>query len=198
MKRDLRWHIPKKKTPRDRVNRYWPNVAYSGGNVTGLRENTRTMNRGLLHVAHKIRICDALRNMRIWVSDASVEMKIDDVTAYSDFFKSTCTETLQDLGNWNGNEGKAVIRAIFHTGPYTFRDEDLYSTYETTNHDYNFYTGLMVTVRRVKGRYTATVFLFKINSVWCDKSSHGWYVSNEFDRPLVGDPAKGMRLGEAI
>ena len=198
MERDLHWHIPKKRTPRERVNRYWPNVVYKGCGAVGLGENTRTLNRGLLHTAYKIRICDAIRNMRIWVGNTSLDMKIDGVTAYEDYFKTTCTETLQDSGRWNGNYGTAVIRAIFHIGPYSFRFEDLNSTFEPRNDDYSFYTGIGVTVRRVHDAYRATVFLFKIQYEWTDKSSYGCFVGHEFERPLVGNPAKGMRLGEAI
>ena len=193
MKRDPRFIPPERKTRRDKLNRYWPNVSYLGAGVVGLAECTaQVVNKDS---ARKKRIIDALRDLRVKITKDKVFLKVPNVQFYDFYLNLRYTDELYDSNKWDGNEAKVGVRCIFYTGKYHWRNVDTQCILDMHNCDYSYYSGLGLTVhRRADGTYYATVFLFKVHYEWEEKSSYGYYIGHEFEADLVGSASRGMRL----
>jgi hypothetical protein len=193
MKRDPRFIPPERKTRRDKLNRYWPNVAYLGAGVVGLAECTaQAFNKDS---ARNKRIIDALRNLRVKITKDKVFLKVPNVRFYDFYLNLRYTDDLNDSNKWYGNEANVGVRCIFYTGKYHWRDADTQCILDQYNRDYSYYSGLGLTVhRKADGTYYATVFLFKVHYDWDDKSSYGYPIGHEFETDLVGSAIRGMRL----
>ncbi len=192
MKKDPRFIPPERKTRRDKLNRYWPNVLYPGAGVVGLAECTAQVNKDS---ARKKRIIDALRNLRVRITKDKVFLKVPNVQFYDFYLNLRYTGELHDSNEWDGNETNVGVRCIFYTGKYHWRDVDTQCILDQYNRDYSYYSGLGLTVhKRDDGTYYATVFLFKVHYEWNDKSSYGYHIGHEFEADLVGSASRGMRL----
>ena len=192
MKRDPRFIPPERKTRRDKLNRYWPNVAYLGAGVVGLAECTAQVNKDS---ARKKRIIDALRDLRVKITKDKVFLKVPNVRFYDFYLNLRYIDDLNDSNKWDGNESNVGVRCIFYIGKYHWRDVDTQCIMDNHNRDYSYYSSLGLTVhRRADGTYYATVFLFKIHYAWDDKSSYGYPIGHEFEADLVGSASRGMRL----
>ncbi len=192
MKKDPRFIPPERKTRRDKLNRYWPNVSYRGAGVVGLAECTAQVNKDS---ARKKRIIDALRDLRVRITKDKVFLKVPNVQFYDFYLNLRYTYELYDSREWDGNEANVGVRCIFYTGKYHWRDVDTQCILDQYNRDYSYYSGLGLTVhRKADGTYYATVFLYKVHYDWDDKSSYGYYIGHEFEADLVGSASRGMRL----
>ena len=192
MKKDPRFIPPERKTRRDKLNRYWPNVSYLGAGVVGLAEFTAQFNKDS---ARKKRIIDALRNLRVRITKDKVFLKVPNVRFYDFYLNLRYTGELYDSTEWDGNEANVGVRCIFYTVKYHWRDVDTQCILDQYNRDYSYYSGLGLTVhRRDDGTYYATVLLFKVHYDWDEKSSYGHYIGHEFEADLVGSASRGMRL----
>ena len=101
MKRDPRFIPPERKTRRDKLNRYWPNVAYLGAGVVGLAECTAQVNKDS---ARKKRIIDALRDLRVKITKDKVFLKVPNVRFYDFYLNLRYIDDLNDSNKWDGNE----------------------------------------------------------------------------------------------
>ena len=193
MKKDPSFIPPERKTRRDKLNRYWPNVSYLGAGVVGLAECTaQVVNKDS---ARKKRIIDALRDLRVRITKDKVFLKVPNVRFYDFYINLRYTDELYDSNKWDGNEANVGVRCIFYTGKYHWRNVDTQCILDMHNCDYSYYSGLGLTVhRRADGTYYATVFLFKVHYEWEEKSSYGYYIGHEFEADLVGSASRGMRL----
>lgn len=192
MKKDPRFIPPERKTRRDKLNRYWPNVAYLGAGVVGLAECTAQVNKDS---ARKKRIIDALRDLRVRITKDKVFLKVPNVQFYDFYLNLRYTDDLNDSNKWVGNEANVGVRCIFYIGKYHWRDVDTQCIMDNHNRDYSYYSSLGLTVhRRADGTYYATVFLYKVHYAWDDKSSYGYPIGHEFEADLVGSASRGMRL----
>ena len=192
MEKDPSFIPPERKTHRDKLNRYWPNVSYLGAGVVGLAECTAQVNKV---EARKKRIIDALRDLRVRITKDKVFLKVPNVQFYDFYLNLRYTGELYDSNEWDGNEANVGVRCIFYTGKYRWRDVDTQCILDQFNRDYSYYSGLGLTVRRRDdGTYYATVFLFKVHYVWDDNSSYGYHIGHEFEADLVGSASRGMRL----
>ena len=192
MKKDPCFIPPERKTRRDKLNRYWPNVSYLGAGVVGMAECTAQVNKV---EARKKRIIDALRTLRVRITKNKVSLKVPNVRFYDFYLNLRYTGELYDSTEWDGTEANVAVRGIFYTGKYHWRDVDTQCILDQYNRDYSYYSGLGLTVRRRDdGTYYANVFLFKVHYDWDEKSSYGYYIGHEFEADLVGSASRGMRL----
>lgn len=190
--KDLHYTPPVRKTRRDKLNRFWPNVRYLGAGIVGLAEYSRQVDKG---DACKIRIREALRNLTVRVTDSKVFLTVPKVHVYAFYSGEKYTSELYDHDEWDGSTANVGVRCILYTGNYEWRDVDVLPILDQYNQDYSYYSGLGLTIhRRPDKSYYANVFLYKIHYAWDDKSSYGYCIGHEFDVDLVGTARRGMRL----
>lgn len=112
MEKDTSFIPPERKTRRDKMNRYWPNVSYLGAGVVGLAECTAQVNKGS---ARKKRIIDALKNLRVRITKNKVFLKVPNVQFYEFYLNLRYTGELYDSSKWDGNEANVGVRCIFYS-----------------------------------------------------------------------------------